>query len=102
ASVYASNCASCHGDLGQGLIGPNLVDAFWMNGGDDVSIFETVSVGVPAKGMPPWESILMPEERVAVTAFLYSIRGTTPPNPKEPQGEEYVEPGTVDAPPAGE
>jgi cytochrome c oxidase cbb3-type subunit 3 len=42
--------------------------------------------GVLAKGMPPWGRLLKPEEIDQVTAYVISIRGTTPPNPKAPEG----------------
>lgn len=89
AATYASVCAACHGDQGQGLIGPNLVDAYWIHGGSNVDLFNVITVGVPAKGMPPWEATLTPEQRAEVIAFIRSLEGTEPPNAKEPQGELY-------------
>ena len=87
ATHYAAVCASCHGDQGQGLIGPNLTDAYWIHGGSNMDLFAVITEGVPAQGMPPWDSALSPEERAQVVAFLQSIQGTDPPNAKEPQGE---------------
>lgn len=84
---YAAVCAACHGDAGQGLIGPNLTDAYWIHGAAPEDIYEILVVGVPEKGMPPWEAALSDEERAQVTAYVVSLRGTDPPNPKEPQGE---------------
>ncbi len=31
--VFATRCAVCHGPEGQGLIGPNLTDDYWLHGG---------------------------------------------------------------------
>ena len=31
--VYASRCIACHGDKGQGVVGPNLTDEYWIHGG---------------------------------------------------------------------
>jgi len=87
AETYAAVCASCHGDQGQGLIGPNLADKYWVHGGTNVDIFNVLTEGVPAKGMPPWEGSLTPEERAALVAYIRSIEGTDPPGAKEPQGE---------------
>ena len=36
--------------------------------------------------MISWSSILKPEEMRDVSFFIMSIRGTTPANPKAPQG----------------
>lgn len=87
AATYATYCAACHGDQGQGLIGPNLTDAYWLNGGTNVDIFEVITSGVPAKGMPAWENALSPEQRGELLAYIRSLAGTEPPGAKEPQGE---------------
>jgi cytochrome c oxidase cbb3-type subunit 3 len=87
AETYASVCASCHGDNGGGLIGPNLTDQYWIHGGSNVDIFNILTDGVPAKGMPAWDSQLSPEKRAELVAFIRSLQGTDPPNAKEPEGE---------------
>lgn len=87
-TVYAGKCASCHGPQGQGSIGPNLTDTFWIHGGTLVQIATTVEKGVGEKGMPPWGPLLSQEELYAVTAYVKSLKGTNPPNPKAPQGTE--------------
>jgi cytochrome c oxidase cbb3-type subunit 3 len=85
--TYTSYCASCHGPDGGGIIGPNLTDAYWLHGGDIGSIYKTVAQGVLAKGMPPWEKSLKPDQLQAVVAYVASLKGSTPANPKAPQGE---------------
>lgn len=88
SGVYAGKCAACHGDKGQGLIGPNLTDDYWIHGkGQLAEIAKVVSEGVPDKGMPPWGSVLKPDELVHLVAFIKSVRGTNPSGAKEPQGE---------------
>jgi cytochrome c oxidase cbb3-type subunit 3 len=90
APVYATNCAACHGAQGEGLIGPNLADEFWVHGGSPADIWEILEVGVPEAGMPPWESVLSAEERAGLMAYVLSLGGTNPPNPKAPEGEPYL------------
>ena len=85
--TYTSYCASCHGPDGGGLIGPNLADAYWLHGADIGSIYKTVAQGVLAKGMPPWEKSLKPDQLQAVVAYVASLKGSTPATPKAPQGE---------------
>jgi cytochrome c oxidase cbb3-type subunit 3 len=85
-TVYETNCAACHRADGGGLIGPNLTDDAWIHGGLPTQVHHTISVGVLAKGMPPWERILKPEQVNAVTAYVLSLAGTNPPNPKAPEG----------------
>ena len=87
--VYTMYCAPCHGDAGQGLIGPNLTDRYWIHGkGELGDIAQVVSTGVADKGMPPWESVLKPDEFKGVTFFVASLKGTSPANPKAPEGVE--------------
>ena len=31
--IYTVNCVSCHGNLGEGTVGPNLTDDYWIHGG---------------------------------------------------------------------
>ncbi len=86
-AVFAGKCGSCHGPQGQGGIGPNLTDDHWIHGGKLPEILRVVAKGVGEKGMPPWEPVLSRDELVGVVAFVKSLRGTNPPNPKAPQGE---------------
>lgn len=88
AKVFGASCASCHGAAGEGMIGPNLTDKFWLYGGKPIDQFNIIAKGIEGK-MPAWESILQVEERVALVAFIASIKGTNPPNAKEPQGDEF-------------
>ncbi len=87
AAIFASTCASCHGNEGQGLIGPNLTDDYWIHGGAPSDIYRTVSEGVPAKGMPPWDNVLSEQEQAEVMSYVWSLYGTDPAGAKEPQGD---------------
>jgi cytochrome c oxidase cbb3-type subunit 3 len=87
--IYLQSCGVCHGNQGEGMIGPNLTDEYWLHGGDIKDIFRVVKYGVPDKGMVPWESSLTPVQIAQVSNFIASIGGTTPPNPKEPQGDKH-------------
>ncbi|MFU8807284.1 MAG: cbb3-type cytochrome c oxidase N-terminal domain-containing protein [Bradymonadaceae bacterium] len=87
SQAYAMSCAPCHGNQGQGLIGPNLTDNHYIHGGSLMEIYRVIYDGVPAKGMPAWGAVLSSEDNIAMTIFLDSIRGTEPPNPKAPEGK---------------
>lgn len=92
--VYKNNCVSCHGDAGQGTqvpvsIGPNLVDNYWIHGGDIQSVFKTIKYGVLEKGMRAWGEVLSPVEMQQVTSYLFAQQGKEFENAKEPQGELY-------------
>ena len=85
--TYTQNCAACHRADAGGQIGPNLTDDYWLHGGALEEMHTTVADGVLEKGMPPWGKVLKPAQLDAVVAYVYTLRGTTVPNPKAPQGE---------------
>jgi cytochrome c oxidase cbb3-type subunit 3 len=86
--IFATRCAPCHGDRGQGIVGPNLTDEYWKHGGQLTDFYETISEGVPEKGMVPWKTQLSPDEIAAMAAYVGTLRGTHPPNPKPPEGQK--------------
>ncbi len=85
-AVFAANCTPCHGPDGGGIIGPNLTDAYWLHGNSLPEIYKTVSEGVLAKGMPNWGKLIKPDQVKDVVVYVKSLEGTTPKNPKAPQG----------------
>ena len=87
AATFAATCVACHGDKGQGVIGPNLTDDRWLHGGTAAAIYTVISDGVPTAGMPAWDAQLSEEEQGQVMAFVVSLQGTDPPGAKAPQGE---------------
>jgi cytochrome c oxidase cbb3-type subunit 3 len=87
---FASKCVSCHGAQGQGGIGPNLTDDYWIHGGKLTQILTTITKGVGDKGMPPWGVVLKKDELRAVAAYVRTLAGTKPPGAKAPQGEKVT------------
>lgn len=98
AATFGAYCAACHGNAGEGLIGPNLTDAYWIHGAAPTDLFAVITNGVLDKGMTPWESVLTSEERAYVIAYIKTLEGTNPANAKEAQGEEV--PGGIAVPAA--
>lgn len=85
AQIYQQFCIACHNADGSGSVGPNLTDAYWIHGGRPLQILNTVTHGVPAKGMIAWESQLGPARVQKVSAYLLTLKGRNLPG-KEPQG----------------
>ncbi len=86
---YTLKCLACHGDKGQGLIGPNLTDEYWIHGDGSVpAILEVANNGVSDKGMPAWKGVIPEETLEAVAVYIYSLYETEPPGAKSPQGEK--------------
>ncbi len=77
ATLFADNCASCHGDAGLGdreQGAPNLADAIWLYGGDADSLTQTITkarYGV----MPAWGQRLSEEDVRAVSIYVHSLGG---------------------------
>ena len=88
AELFTSKCAACHGQKGEGTVGPNLTDEYWLHGGTINDVFKTIKYGVPAKGMIAWQSTLNPIEMQNVASYIISLQGTNPAGGKEPQGEK--------------
>lgn len=87
--LFMQYCSACHGQEGQGGVGPNFADDYWIHGGDVKDIFSVIKYGVPQKGMIAWQSQLDPKQIQQLSSFIVSLEGTNPPNQKEPQGEKY-------------
>lgn len=92
-TVYTTNCVACHGANGEGGVGPNLTDEFWLHGGGITNVFKTVKNGVPEKGMIAWSAQLKPSDIYKVSSYILTLQGSNPANGKEPQGEKYVAEG---------
>lgn len=86
-----SKCPACHNtDGGGNAVGPNLVDDYWLYGGGIKDIFKTIKYGTN-KGMRSWKDDLSAKQMAQVASYIKSLKGTKPANPKEAQGELYVE-----------
>lgn len=85
--IFKNVCAACHGQLGEGLVGPNFTDEYWLHGGGIKNVFKVIKHGVPEKGMIAWESQLKPADIQKVASYILTLKGTNPPNQKAPQGD---------------
>ncbi len=91
ASTYTSmGCNACHGAKGEGGVGPNLTDEYWLHGGSINDVFHTIKYGVPDKGMKAWEADMSPMQIAQVSSYIESLKGSNPPGAKEPQGEKVI------------
>ena len=88
--TFLTLCAPCHRPDGGGLVGPNLTDDYWIHGSNFADNVTTIWNGVPAKGMITWKKTLKPQE---VASYIYTLRGTHPPNPKPPENQAPVKTG---------
>lgn len=89
--LFISNCAACHGNLGEGKVGPNLTDKNWIHGGSIKDIFKSLKYGWPDKGMKAWAEDFSPSQLAMIASYVKSLAGTNPAGAKAPEGEIYEE-----------
>lgn len=98
--VYIDNCQICHGQFGEGMVGPNLTDKYWKHGGGIENIYKTIKIGVPDKGMISWEGQLTPAQMLEVSSYILTMQGTDPPNAKAPEGDLWEDTQAGEAAPS--
>jgi cytochrome c oxidase cbb3-type subunit 3 len=95
--IYINNCVACHGKFGEGQVGPNLTDNYWIHGADIQSVFKSIKYGYPDKGMKSWKEDLSASQISFISSYLHTLVGTNPANPKEKQGDFYGPEGGSDS-----
>ena len=88
-AVFQGTCFACHGKNGEGSVGPNLTDDYWLHGGSINDVFRTIKYGWPDKGMKSWKDDYSPRQIAQIASYVKSLGGTHPDNPKPPQGTVY-------------
>lgn len=88
--TYDKICSVCHGKNGEGLIGPNFTDEYWVHGGTIGDMYTVVITGIPEKGMVSYKDQLSPEKIQNVLSYIISLVGTDPSNQKAPEGDRWV------------
>lgn len=87
ATVFAQNCAVCHGDSGQGRIGATL-QKDWSGINPTASIEATVSRGVAGSKMPAWSKTnggpLTDQEIADAAAYVRTLKPAGSPAAPEP------------------
>ncbi|HEX2148182.1 MAG TPA: cytochrome-c oxidase, cbb3-type subunit III, partial [Pseudorhizobium sp.] len=75
--IYADNCASCHGENGEGsreLGAPNLADAIWLKVEGEGEIARQIQL--PRHGvMPAWNARLSNETVKQLAVYVHSLGG---------------------------
>jgi mono/diheme cytochrome c family protein len=87
--LFLKNCSGCHGEKGQGTVGPNLTDQYWLHGGSAKNINSTIKDGVAGKGMIAWNAVFSSQEIQQITDCVVLLHGTNPAKAKAPEGELY-------------
>jgi mono/diheme cytochrome c family protein len=85
ARLFSVYCARCHGAVGEGSIGPNLTDDFWIGGSAPVDIYRTIHDGRVTSGMPAAGPTLGSRACKQMAAYVLAVRGRNVPG-RPPQG----------------
>ncbi len=77
AELFADNCASCHGERGEGnreVGAPRLNDQVWLYGGDRAAVVRSISF---ARGgvMPAWGARLDPAVVNMLAVYVHALGG---------------------------
>lgn len=74
-AVFEANCVPCHGPDAKGLDqfgAPDLTDNFWIYGGDEQSVYQTVFNGRQGV-MPHWNGRLSDIQRKILAAYVLDL-----------------------------
>ncbi len=87
--AYDTNCAACHGNLGQGAVKagvaisiiaeqggkqpPDLTDDQWDNGSTDGEIYTVIKRGLPPTMMAGWEGRISDTEIWSIVNYLHAL-----------------------------
>jgi cytochrome c oxidase cbb3-type subunit 3 len=87
-SVYQTNCVSCHGTKGEGVVGPNLTDNLWKNVNNIEDLVKVIEKGAANGAMPAWGRRLSHPNLIVLTAaYVASMRANPVPG-RAPEGKE--------------
>lgn len=77
ATVFAENCAACHGEKGEGnqeLGAPRLSDGIWLYGGDRKTVVDTITYARRGN-MPAWIERLDPATVKVLATYVHALGG---------------------------
>jgi mono/diheme cytochrome c family protein len=92
ADIYQEVCAQCHGQNGEGGVGPSLSNADFQSGKSDQEIFDSISLGHQATSMIAWGSILSDQQINELVSFIRQFKPSeVQPTAKPPEAANTPE-----------
>ena len=85
---FEKRCSFCHEKKGQGGVGPNLTDDYYIYGPTKEAMSYIIRNGIKAKGMPEWQKIIPKDQVDAIIEYVWSIKGTNLKG-KSPEGVKF-------------
>ncbi|UGS22579.1 cbb3-type cytochrome c oxidase N-terminal domain-containing protein [Flavobacterium channae] len=90
--IFTNACAACHKADGGGLVGPNLTDEYWINGGGIKNIFKLISEGSKNNpSMVAWNKNLSSSDIQNIASYILTLQGSKPAGAKAAEGEIWKE-----------
>ncbi len=86
-SLFQTNCAVCHGANGEGGIGANLTDQYWIYDGGIAGTFNTIMEG-GKNGMKSWKNDFTPIEIQKISSYILTLDFK---EGKEAEGDKWEE-----------
>ena len=86
ASIFQTNCVSCHGRHAEGMSCPNLTDNYYIHVKTIEDFVDVITKGRNNGAMPTWGNRLSPNEIIAVAAYVASLRNTNYPGGRNAEG----------------
>ncbi|HUB25072.1 MAG TPA: cbb3-type cytochrome c oxidase N-terminal domain-containing protein [Tepidisphaeraceae bacterium] len=84
ASIFQTNCVSCHGRHAEGIACPNLTAGLYIHVRKIADFVDVITHGANNGAMPAWGNRLRPNEIICVAAYVASLRGTNYPGGRAP------------------
>ena len=79
SKLFMTTCVLCHTPLIPPGAPQNLKDPQWLHGSKPTEIQNTITKGVPEKGMPTFGPSLQPEQIESLVAYILSIQPAPTP-----------------------
>ncbi len=85
-AIFKQKCTLCHGQQGEGLVGPNMTDEYYKNTTTLGGIVAVIQNGAANGAMPAQRNALNESEVALVAAYMASLRGKNLQSPREAEG----------------
>jgi mono/diheme cytochrome c family protein len=90
SQIFVSVCASCHGENGEGGVGPALNTQEFQDKYNDQVMFDTIRNGHEATSMIAWGEILTSEQIMQLVQFIRRLNPSEPANGSVSYSDQVV------------
>ncbi|NVJ50107.1 MAG: PQQ-dependent sugar dehydrogenase [Gammaproteobacteria bacterium] len=73
-TIFANQCASCHGENLAGAMAPSLLDDKWLTDGSDEALANAIKLGIKGTSMPAFTETLNDEQVRSLVVYIREAR----------------------------